>query len=293
MGWFRVVDVWFEKTDNGKFGARIRFQKLDLEMPSWWARKGSEDPLPLSQRMLIESQSETCHTCGESSKLTYEQGWMCLQRKCEASGKLKNGTRPTNLTYDTTFLSSREPPDDNIQPHFSLIPDLLNDMVDPDAHTRRDAWRGVVCPQCKKCISRKHWNGWICSDPLDAMDGNTGHQATCQWQMIMEMPAISIQSVLENGATKRASRIDMDALIQPSIHTTNAYKVATYEIDDVGKIFHLSAKKSTLARPNGPDELFEHLQEVDLGLCRFPLNVKGGKSICWQFRSSLLANEKQ
>ncbi|KAL3708879.1 hypothetical protein TMatcc_002667 [Talaromyces marneffei ATCC 18224] len=268
MGWFRVVNVWFEKTDNGKFGARVRFQKLGLENPSWWAKKGSEDPLSLSQRMLIGAQSEICRTCGKSSMLTYEQGWMCLQRNCEACWKLKNGTSPTNLIYDTTFLSSREPPDDNIQPHFSLIPDLLTDMANPDAPTRRDAWRGVVCPVCKKCISRKHWNGWICSDPLD---NNTGHQATCQWQMTMDMSAISIQSVLEIGATKRRSRTDREALIQPSIQTTSSYKIVTYAIDDVGRIVHFSARDSTLQKPNGPNELFERLQEVDLGMCRFPI----------------------
>lgn len=275
MGWFRVVDVWFEKTDNDKFGARVRFQKLNLQEPSWWARKGTEDPQSLSERKLIEPQRETCRKCGKSSMLMYEQGWMCLQVNCEASWKLKNGGKPTNLTYAATFLSSRELPNDKIKPPLSLIPDRLTAMANPDVRTSRDAWRGVVCPRCNRCVSRTRWNSWICSDSLDS---NTGHQATCQWEEKMEMTAIPIQSVLESTDTKKSRRNEGELMQPNNIRSTDSYEIVTYVIDGVGKIFHFSAKDSTLQRPNGPNELFRRLQEADLGLRRYRLRVKSGKS---------------
>jgi hypothetical protein len=283
MAWFCVVDVWFEKTGNNKVGARVRFQKLDLEKPSWWAGKGSEDPLPLSQKMLIESQSETCRTCGESSMLTYESGWMCLRAGCERFWTLKSGNAPSDLAYNAVFLNSREPSDDQIQPQFSLVPDPLADLSEyPDAWTHRVAWRGVVCPKCDKCISRNSWNSWVCNDPLR---GNSQHPGTCQWEIPMPMPVFSLRSVLadlEIGVTKRGIRTDKDALIQPNNYFTKPYQIVTYDIGDIGRIVQFSANRSTLKRPNGPNELFIRLQEVDLGLRRYPVRRQFGKGICYR-----------
>lgn len=282
MAWFRVVDVWFEKTSNNKIGARVRFQKLDLNQPSWWAVEGSEDPLPLSQRMLIKSQSETCRLCGKSSMLTYESGWMCLQAGCERFWTLRSGNVPTNLAYNALFLNSRQPSDDQIQPKFSLVPDLLADLSEyPDASTHRVAWRGVVCPKCNKCISRTSWNSWACNDT-----SNTSNHSprACQWEMFMPMPIFSIRSVLadhEVGVTKRGIRIEKDALIQPKCYFTKPYQIVTYAIGDIGRVVHFSANRSTLKRPNGPNELFKRLQEVDLGLRRYPLRRKFGKGYWW------------
>lgn len=286
MAWFRVVDVWFEKTSNNKVGARVRFQKLDLKEPSWWAGKGSEDPLPLGQRMLIKSQSEICGICGKSSMLVYESGWMCLQAGCERFWTLKSGNAPSNLAYNAVFLDSREPSDDQIQPKFSLVPNLLADLSEyPDASTHRVAWRGVVCPKCDKCISRTRWNSWVCSDPSDNNNNSSQHPGTCQWEMPMPMPVFSLRSVLadhEIGVTKRGIRTDKDALIQPKCYFTKPYQIVTYDLGDIGKIVHFSANRSTLKRPNGPNELFKRLQEVDLGLRRYRVRGQSGKGICCQ-----------
>ena len=54
----------------------------------------------------------------------------------------------------------------------------------------------------------------------------------------------------------------------------------TYDIGDIGKIVHFSANRSTLKKPNGPNELFKRLQEVDLGLRRYPVRGQSGKGIC-------------
>lgn len=89
----------------------------------------------------------------------------------------------------------------------------------------------------------------------------------------MDMPAISLRSVLpdlEIGVIKRAFRTDA-RFIQPESYFSKPYQRLTYAIEDIGEIVHFSANKSTLGKPNGPNDLFERLQKVDLGLRRYPL----------------------
>lgn len=277
MTWFRVVDVWFEKI-NGKTGAKIRYQKLDLEEPSWWAVEGSSDPPPLSERTFAPPRSAVCGECNTASNQIYEEGWMCLQRNCSAFWRLETGEPPEELHYHADFLNSREQPDDQIQPETSLVPGVLTSLYEhPEASTQRIAWRGVVCPECHKCVSRRYWNGWVCSDPTDTnyQDGNR-----CQWKYFLNMPLISLRSVVsdpELGVTKRAIRIDDDQTIQPQVQWTREYQKFTYVIDGVGSVIHYSANKPVLDQRNGPNELFERLQKIDLGLRRHPLKQSVGK----------------
>ncbi|KAH8702437.1 2OG-Fe(II) oxygenase superfamily-domain-containing protein [Talaromyces proteolyticus] len=270
MAWFRVIDVWFESF-NGKIGARVCFQKLDLEEPSWWALKGTEDPLPLRERNCPSPHSEPCGTCYLFSKQIYDQSWMCLQPECSAFWKLKNGESPQLLRYDASFLSSREPFDEQIQPETSLVPDILSSLSQcPDASTQKIAWRGVICPECHKCVSRGYWNGWVCADSFSI---NLQDPNQCQWKLIMKIPPISLRCVIsdfEIGVCKRAIRLE-DQLIRPITYFTRPYQRFTYTIGKIGTIVHFSANRATLGRPNGPNELYERLQKVDLGLRRYPL----------------------
>lgn len=284
MTWFRVVDIWFERID-GKTAARVRFQKLDLEQLSWWASKKSDEPVPVNERRWFQPRSQICRVCSYPSKLIYQEGWMCLQPNCSAFWRLEAGHSPGNLTYDAKFLEFREPPDDRIQPEVSLVPEILKDLYsNPDACTQRLAWRGVVCPKCHKCVSRRYWNGWVCHEPLD---DRSAHPDTCQWKMMVNMPLISLRSVIaeqEIGVIKRAIRID-DQSIQPESRLTRPFQIFRYNIENVGMIVHFSANKTTLRGLNGPNELFERLQKVDLGLRRYPLKQCVGQSMGSKFLS--------
>lgn len=291
LAWFRVVDIWFEKI-NGKVGAQVRFQKLNLEEPSWWAIRGSPDPPPISEREFAPPQRNMCSECSIVSNRVYEEGWMCLNPKCSAFWRLETtGEAPEELHYHTAFVNSREPVDDQIQPESNLVPDLLSSLSqNPDASTQRIAWRGVVCPECHKCVSRRYWNGWVCSDPSDVKNGRV-----CPWKMLLEMPLISLRSVIsdfEIGVTKRAVRIDEDQPIQPQVQFTREYQKFTYEIDQVGTLVHYSANRPVLFQPNGPNELFERLQKIDLGLRRYPLKQAMGKLLTSMIRSlTVVANQ--
>lgn len=285
MGWFRIVDIWFETT-NSKSTARVRFQKLDLDQPSWWAKEGSKDPLPLSERNLVPIQSYKCGTCQEYSKVIYEQGWVCLQpySKCTASGLLPDGRVPANLTYSADFLNSREPADSNIKPRFNLVPDILNELSqNPDSWTHKSTTRGVVCPNCRRCISRRYWNGWVCNDPKETTSNILENRPTCDWKMWINMPTVSIQTLKGDAKTLHIKQGIVSAVeqgtIQQQTRTTGAYNITTYTIANVGTITHFRASELTRERPNGPDDLFDRLQKVDLGLYRYSLFTRVGKSI--------------
>ncbi|QKX61042.1 uncharacterized protein TRUGW13939_08188 [Talaromyces rugulosus] len=244
LAFFRVVDIWFEQV-NGKVGAQVRFQKLNLEEPSWWAIEGSSNPPPVSEREFTRPQSKECNKCSTVSNRVYEEGWMCLDRKCSAFWRLETGEPPEELHYHADFLSSREPVDDQIQPEFNLVPELLESLLEcPDTSTQRIAWRGIVCPDCQKCVSRRYWSGWVCSDPSD---------------------------VKNRRSTKRAIRIDEGQLVRPQVTFTREYQKFIYEIDGVGTVVHYSANRPVLGQPNGPNDLFQGLQSANLGLRRFPL----------------------
>jgi hypothetical protein len=213
---------------------------------------------------------------------------MCLERRCSAFWRLETGEPPEELHYHADFLNSREPVDDQIQPESNLVPELLASLLPyPDASTQRIAWRGVVCPDCHKCVSRRYWSGWVCSDPSDVKN-----RRGCQWRMFLKMPLISLRSVIsdfEIGSTKRAIRIDEDQLIQPQVKFTREYQKFIYEIAEVGTVVHYSANRPVLGQPNGPTELFEHLQHADLGLRRYPLKQSMGKLFLTSILEVLLA----
>lgn len=278
MDFFRVTHIWFEKVGK-RSGARIRFQKLDLEKKSWWASASSPDPLPLDQRKFFQLESEICKLCSFSSCRIYAQGWMCLNPQCRAFWELDGRPPPEQLTFDPAFLKAREPPDENVRPQYSLVPDLLSTLeLSPDAAFSRVAWKGIVCPDCHKCIARKRWEGWICHDPLDGNDD--GSSVThCSFARTFRLPVASLRSVLtdlEIGAIQRAIRLDPKGII-PVREVSRTYQKFTYHIPNIGTVTHFSANREVLNRPNGPNDLFRDLQLVNLGLRRYPLKQSVGK----------------
>jgi hypothetical protein len=278
MAYFRITHVWFEKI-GVRNGARIRFQKLDLEQKSWWAAEGSQDPLPISERRFSQPDSRFCRQCSSPSDQVYSEGWMCLRPQCSAFWKLNGASPPDALTYHPRFLSAREPPDEKIQPQYSLVPDLLSTLEEaPDVALSRIAWKGIICPLCHKCIARKHWEGWICTDPL-SNDGAGNHLNPCPFRKLITPPVTSLRSVVpdfEVGVIQRAFRPEPKCIV-PKREVTKAYQKFTYTIDNIGTVTHFSANRDVLNQPNGPNDLFRQLQQVNIGLRRYPLQQSVGE----------------
>ena len=275
LAYFRVSDLWYEKVD-GKACARVRYEKADLAEKSWWAAKDSLDPLPLNQRD-FQTRPETpmCSRCSKPSPRIYNEGWMCLQPGCKQFWMIGKSSPPSDLTYHPTFLNFRLPPDESLLPHFSLVPDLLSTLPESisDYTFSRITWKGIVCPRCRKCISRKFWDGWRCTDPISNGD------STCPFEKKLNMPSVSLRSVvhdLELGAIKRASAPGPNCL-QPVVEFSRTYLKHTYHIEGVGSVTHFLASRDVLSRQNGPNDLFRQLQTTDLGLRRYPLQQSVGE----------------
>ncbi|OXV11533.1 hypothetical protein Egran_00707, partial [Elaphomyces granulatus] len=271
LAYFRISDLWYEKV-NGKACARIRYQKVDLAEKSWWAAKDSPDPLPLRQRD-FQTRPETpkCSRCSKPSPRIYNEGWMCLQPECKRFWMIGKSASPKDLTYHPTFLNFRLPPDESILPHFSLVPDLLSTLPEAtsDYTFSRITWKGIVCPLCRKCVSRKFWDGWRCTDPISY----SNCVASCKFEKRLNTHPVSLRSVvhdLELGAIKRAS-VPSSTCLQPVVEFSRTYLKHTYHIEGVGSVTHFLASRDVLGRPNGPNDLFEQLQTTDLGLRRYPL----------------------
>jgi hypothetical protein len=281
MDWFRVTNIWFEKIGQ-KNGVKVRFEKLNLCEKSWWALKGSPSPAAFKERDFeTKPVSLACQSCAQSSFLLYKEGWMCLNPGCVDFWKIDDAPPPVELTFNPDFLFFRHRPDPAVQPHYSLVPDLLSTLDESaaDVSTSRIAWKGVVCPQCFKCIRRTFWQGWKCDD--DSTDFAPGAKK-CPFQKFMNMNPVSLRVVVDHfelAPIKRAIFFDKKFNI-PAIDdcSTFSYRKLTYNIEGVGSITHFVSNKAINNRKNGPDDLFVNLQRGDLGLKRFRLQSSLGKA---------------
>ena len=289
LAYFRISDLWYEKV-NGKACARVRYQKVDLAEKSWWAAKESDDPLPLRQRD-FQARPETpkCSHCSEPSPRIYNEGWMCLQPKCKRFWMIGKSAPPKDLTYHPTFLNFRLPPDESILPYFSLVPDLLSTLPEAtsDYACSRITWKGIVCPRCRKCISRKFWDGWRCTDRISSSNSIS----SCEFEKRLNTHPVSLRSVVhdfEIGAIKRVSVPSPPTCLQPVVEFSRTYLKHTYHIEGVGSVTHFLASRDVLGRLNGPNDLFEQLQTTDLGLRRYPLKSSVGECH-WKYPTSSLS----
>lgn len=291
MAFFRITDIWFEKIGS-KVGAKVRFEKLDLAEKSWWAARDSPMPLPAAERdFALQPQIMKCPQCMSTSPRVYDEGWMCLTPSCKNFWTIDGRPPPSTLSLHSDFLTYRSPPDPNLIPHHSLVPDLLATISenDADTSTSRISWKGIVCPLCRKCISRRFWRGWKCTDDIEASPDRSG--IDCPFERMVDMRPISLRSVVndfELAPIKRALFFD-PKFAPPMIddETCSPYRKLTYNIAGAGSITHFVANKSINARRNGPNDLFARLQIADLGLRRYPLQQSVGQ---WAFLHSIGEN---
>lgn len=281
MDYFRITNIWYENI-GGKSGAKVRFEKLDLSKKSWWAAKSSPDPVPFHQRPEIQLEVKSCEGCHLSSPHIYNEGWMCLQPSCSGFWKIDGIEPPVDLTFHSNFLQSRNPPAPEIIPHHDLVPNLLPTLEEEGGGVSyaRIAWKGIVCPKCRKCISRKHWCGWKCTDVL-IMSTSVGARTSCTFEKMLPMQPVSLRSVIDDfglGPNRRACHFDPRYAI-PEIddQTILPYRKLTYKIPGVGCITHFVSTRTINSRSNGPNDLFRQLQVADFGLRRYPLQQSVGK----------------
>ncbi|KAJ5908332.1 Oxoglutarate/iron-dependent dioxygenase [Penicillium taxi] len=263
MAHFQITDMWFEKM--GKYaGLKVRFEKLNLTKQSWWSAKNSPPPLQYEFRDFNKKpERQMCQECGQESTRVFQECWMCLHPKCVSFWTAENNKTPTDLTYSSDFLNSRCHPDPSIQPQHELKTDLLSTFKEEGSLECFSAvsWRGIVCPNCFKCIPREYWSGWKCDN--------------CSFEKWFPMPVISLRSIMPNhelAAIKRVVQFQGKTM-RPNFDNLSLapYRKYTYLLPGVGTITHMVSNSAINSRKGGPDDLFHDLQVKDLGLRRYPL----------------------
>lgn len=264
---FRVTHIWFEKID-GKAAGRMRYEKCNLGEKSWWAPIDGSDPIPLDERdsPTPADLERICHHCHEPSLKTFTIGWMCLNWRCRKFFDICGyDAEQFELTYDPQFLKMRRRYENPPKPLYSLVPNTLDTLTaaNIDSATARICWKGIVCPKCSRCICRRYWQGWKCETP------DCGFQ---HFPGVRPIPLRLVIPELEMGAAGHSVPLQLNkGEIQPQIEYMKNYRKDTFEIPGVGTITHFASNVAVNTRENGPNHMFQQLQEADIGLARHPL----------------------
>jgi hypothetical protein len=273
LDYFKPTHIWVEKSGKSKI-LRYRFEKLNVNKPSWWRPEDEQDVVDLGT--LEPPFEQTCGSCGESSLQIYLNGWMCLQPSCTEFWHISHGSKigshnllqevdESTLIYDPRFLKQKTPwPNDSHQyPLGSYIPELSGHSI-PGENMSQAFWTGIVCPDCGRCNSRLDWKGWDCLNPKCNFKIEPPH--TLITAKSLQEPFWSLTDSYTQSRDTHAPSVKVD------VSFAHGYRINRYSIPGInGFITHMIANKTVLEEPGGPDSMFEELQQTDIGLCRPPL----------------------
>ena len=271
MDWFQVTDVWAEKNKD-KVCFKFRFEKIDRTKKSWWATKGSPEPvdsLVLPPRAFIGD----CNICGLSSKQIFAHYWLCLNETCSEFWCIDGEEMKRPLTYNPVFVEERTNWPDNIRPPYDLAPRLPKPNAADEASYayNRACWKGIVCPKCRRCTSRRHWDAWRCETQ------------GCGFIYNVPQPVLAPSALMGGHDVETTGHaIPRDQMLYPvdMLPPTfdNGWRIHTYELCLGNTITHFHANESVNKLPGGANDLFKALQKDNcMGLQRFPMKMHTGK----------------
>ncbi|KAK2018281.1 hypothetical protein LZ32DRAFT_680720 [Colletotrichum eremochloae] len=81
LAFFSITDIWSEKDDRGFIIHKIRLEKTDRSVPSWW--QSMSEAQNIAKLDGFPALQANCFKCGTASKQTFTQGWTCLNARCE------------------------------------------------------------------------------------------------------------------------------------------------------------------------------------------------------------------
>ena len=285
---FKPTHIWSEKSEGSQM-VRYRFEKLNTRKDSWWRAKDSPDVATLGS--LPPPVEKQCGTCGFVSQQVYLNGWMCLHSTCTSFWKVSiltpgpgNSTslqepNEASLIYDPRFLKQKTPwfNDDRDYP-------LVSNTAELSAHSRPGEdtstafWSGIVCPKCGRCISRLNWTNWECPNTTCDYVRSPPHAL---------VPALSLRDPLwPVTSAEMLSRDTFSPLIDLNVSSSHGYRINRFNLPGIdGFITHMIANKTILEEEQGPDAMFEELQETDIGLARrsMPNGQLKGPNYCRHF----------
>ena len=278
LDYFKPTHIWTEKSGKSNI-VRYRFEKLNPRKPSWWSAKNQQDPVSLGS--LPPPFARMCGTCAKDSIQIYLNGWMCLSPSCpsfwlilpsSASSPHTSPREPDeeDLVYDPRFLKLRTPwPNDDHDYPLKPATASLSQHAMLGEDTSEAFIRGLVCPSCGRCTPRLSWTRWECQ---------------CSWKYAPPhtlVPALSIREPLwPLSDTYTCSRGTHSPSVRVNVSFAHGYRVNRYSIPGIeGFVTHMIANQSVVEESSGPDDMFEELQGIDIGLRRRRLEggmLKGG-----------------
>ncbi|KZM26093.1 hypothetical protein ST47_g2755 [Ascochyta rabiei] len=282
LDYFKPTHIWTEKSGTSKI-VRYRFEKLNARKESWWRPRDVEDHIELGS--LPPPFIKSCGTCARKSLQIYLDGWMCLQPTCGSFWLIlpsgpdsPRGSEPfepdeASMVYDPRFLKGHTPwPNDDHEYSLTSNDASLSDHSIPGENTSEAFIRGLVCPLCGRCNSRVDWSGWECQN------------ATCEWKRSPPhtlIPAVSLREPLwPLTYSYTLSRDTHSPLITANVSFAHNYRINRHTIPGIdGFITHMVANRAIAEEPNGPDSMYEELQQTDIGLRRRLIDnsqLKGG-----------------
>ncbi|KAK8040511.1 hypothetical protein PG991_000299 [Apiospora marii] len=273
MGFFAITYMWAHKTPtvDGSLVPEYmaRLEKVDPEVLSWWV-PAETDSVSIGD---VECDGRSCPSCGKRSKTVYTAGWACLSIDCPEHFEFGYPVDPEQLVYNEGFLLERHD-------HQELLPlppavPALPVTNETSYGTEAEFKRGIVCPKCGLCSRRVYWWGWACE--------NENENAGCDFKHIVEFtnyPLLDVED--ERKAMSRRRLKPNDPSIVHDTASGGGYPIEMYGFPNSegligGAVAILRATPETRSLQNGPDRMYQQMQNEDLKLQRNPARAKGSR----------------
>lgn len=278
LGWFKPIAVWTEKT-LGRGGKPFRTIKYRLERlrsrEPWFAPELSvqtdSEPdttnlTPAERDLAGPVVRACCRACRNEWPRIYLVGWMCLQHDCPRLWRLSDGREADAgaQDYDPAFLLCRTAWSNEAEPYDVRVPvPTVGDHIgDNLAYINT---RGVICPKCGRCNSRRLFKGWQCENPR------------CDWKRFpRHFPVRPAQlhspwETFGSGPTLGRNVFD-EAHVRLEVDHRLGYKIYRYTFAGVeGSLTHIASNAHINGLSDGPDDMLAALQQQDDPSLEMPL----------------------
>ncbi|EFQ26605.1 uncharacterized protein GLRG_02425 [Colletotrichum graminicola M1.001] len=268
LAFFSITDIWSEKDERGFPIHKIRLEKTDRSVPSWWQSKSEVQDI-LTTSSTHASSLAWCVDCHQGSKTVFSCGWVCLNHKCGKFFAFTAGIDVNQLTYSEDFLlerTSHQVPQQPLQPP---IPDITMPGFLGTEKAMRD---GIICPECHRCARRVDWTKWTYEDPL------------CHFTLFAPPLPLSLEEVHAEEAQQRQKKTFESKILDENIlearSESNGYTVEQYLLPDplnvsaiIGSVTVFRATRAINAIEGAPDQmwgLLQHDTAQDFGFRRQP-----------------------
>jgi ssDNA-binding Zn-finger/Zn-ribbon topoisomerase 1 len=269
LGWYKPIAVWTEKT-LGKGGRafrtiKYRFERLGSK-DAWFAPKEGVSLTGEDYQLAGPLTYASCARCRKQHPQMYLEGWMCLTYDCESLWKV-DGKRDApygRLEYNPAYLLQRTPWSNEQEPYDVRvpIPDVGNYIGDNLSYINT---RGICCPKCGKCNSRRYFKGWKCEN------------RECDWERFPKHFTVrpaqlhSPWDTFGDGPSLGRNTFD-EANVKLAIEHYHGMKIYRYTFNGVeGSLTHITSNARLNAAANGPNDMLAALQQQDDPELELPL----------------------